>query len=151
VKRKKPLKIWIDADACPKAVKEIVFKTSVRVKIPVVLVANSVLTIPLFELISLIVVGKGDDVADQYIVDHVSVNELVVTADIPLAARIVKAGALAINPRGEIYDEENIGEIESMRNFMKELRDGGAITGGPSAFGPKDVESFANSLNKLLS
>lgn len=144
-------KIWIDADACPKAVKEIVFKATFRVKIPLMLVANAYLTIPHSDLIRLIIVGKGTDVADQYIVDHVEENDLVITADIPLAAKIVEKNAIALNPRGEIYTEENIGEILSMRDFMKELRDGGSITGGPSSFGPRDVQEFANSLNKLLS
>jgi hypothetical protein len=144
-------KIWIDADACPKAVKEIVFKACHRVNIPLMLVANAYLTIPHSDLIRLIIVGKGLDVADQYIIDHVEKYDLVITADIPLAAKIVEKEAVAINPRGEIYTEENIGEILSMRDFMKELRDGGSITGGPSIFGPKDVQQFANSLNKLLS
>lgn len=147
----KPKKLWIDADACPKAVKEIVFKTSFRLSIPLFLVANSYLTIPHSDLIRLIIVDKGDDVADQYIVDNVEANDLVVTADIPLAARVVEKMAVAINPRGEIYTEENIGEVLSMRNFMKDLRDGGSITGGPATFGAKDVSEFANSLNKLLS
>lgn len=151
MKKIKPQKIWIDADACPKAVKEIVFKASARLNLPVFLVANSSLTVPIHELVKLIVVGRGDDVADQYIIDHVEKNELVVTADIPLAAKVVEKGALVINPRGEIYDEENIGEVLSMRNFMKELRDGGSITGGPSAYNQKDSQEFANSLNKLLS
>ncbi len=147
----KPNKIWIDADACPKAVKETVFKASARLNLPVVLVANSYQAIPHSDLVRLIIVDRGDDVADQYIVDHVEKNDLVITADIPLAARIVEKEAVAINPRGEIYTEENIGEILSMRNFMKELRDGGSITGGPSAFSARDVQEFANSLNKLLS
>lgn len=151
MKKNKPTKIWIDADACPKAIKEIVFKASARLTLPVYLVANSTLSVPLHELVKLIVVGKGDDVADQYIVDNVAAGELVITADIPLAAKIVEKGARALNPRGEIYDEENIGEALSMRNFMKELRDGGTITGGPSALNPKAVQEFANSLNKLLS
>ncbi|MGZ3789388.1 MAG: YaiI/YqxD family protein [Bacteriovorax sp.] len=144
-------KIWIDADACPKAVKEIVFKATFRVKIPLMLVANSYLTIPHSDLIRLIIVGKGTDVADQYIVDHVEAHDLVITADIPLAAKVVEKNAIALNPRGEIYTEENIGEILSMRDFMKDLRDGGSITGGPAVFGPRDVQQFANSLNKLLS
>lgn len=143
-------KIWIDADACPKQVKEIVFKAAHRVKVTVVLVANSYQSIPHSELIQLIIVDKGADVADQYIIDHVGVNELVITADIPLAAKIVEKNALGLNPRGEIYTEENIGEILSMRDFMKELRDSGAMTGGPAAFNAKDTESFANSLNQLL-
>lgn len=147
----KATKIWIDADACPKAVKEIIFKTSARLSLPVVLVANAYQTIPHSDLVRLIIVDRGDDVADQYIVDHVENNELVVTADIPLAARVVEKNAVAINPRGEVYTEENIGEALSMRNFMKELRDGGSVTGGPSAFSARDTQEFANSLNKLLS
>ena len=115
------------------------------------LVANSYQTIPHSDLIRLIIVDKGSDVADQYIVDHVEANHLVVTADIPLAAKIVEKDAIAINPRGEIYTVDNIGEALSMRDFMKELRDGGSITSGPSTFGVKDVERFANALNKLLS
>lgn len=147
----RPKKLWVDADACPKLIREIVFKTSFRLKIPLVLVANSYLTIPHTDLIRLVIVEKGDDVADQYIIDHVEALDLVVTADIPLAAKVVEKNAIAINPRGEIYNEENIGEILSMRNFMKDLRDGGSITGGPSSFGPRDVQEFANSFNKLLS
>jgi uncharacterized protein YaiI (UPF0178 family) len=150
-KRDLPTKIWIDADACPKQVKEIIFKASFRKNLKVELVANSYQSIPISELISLKIVGKKLDEADQFIIDHVLENELVITADIPLAAKVVEKGALAINPRGEIYDEENIGEILSMRNFMKELRDGGAITGGPASYGPKDVEHFANSFNKIIS
>jgi uncharacterized protein YaiI (UPF0178 family) len=146
-----PKTIWIDADACPKAVKEILFKASFRLNLPLILVANAYQAIPHNELFKLIIVGKKLDEADQYIVDHVAPFELVITADIPLASKIVEKGAIALNPRGEIYTEENIGEILSMRDFMKELRDGGSITGGPSAFGPKDVQQFANSLNKLLS
>lgn len=147
----KPNKIWIDADACPKTVKEISFKASFRLNIPLILVANSYQTIPHNDLIRLIIVDKGSDVADQYIIENVYKNDLVITSDIPLAAKIVEKLGVAINPRGEIYTEENIGEILSMRDFMKELRDGGSITGGPSAFGPKDLQQFANSLNKLLS
>ena len=148
-KLRTPYKIWIDADACPKAVKEILFKTSARLKIELSLVANAYQAIPISPMITLTIVGKKLDEADQYIVDHVLSGELVITADIPLAAKVVEKEAFALNPRGELYTEENIGEILSMRDFMKELRDGGAITGGPSTFGPKDVEQFANALNKL--
>ncbi len=149
--RIKPKKIWVDADACPKPVKELVFKTSFRLKIYLILVANSYQSIPLSDFIRLVIVDKGADVADQYIIDQVELNDLVVTADIPLAAKVVEKGATAINPRGEIYTEENVGEALSMRDFMKELRDGGSITSGPASFGAKDAERFANSLNKLLS
>ncbi|MEA9358362.1 YaiI/YqxD family protein [Bacteriovorax sp. PP10] len=149
-KLRTPYKIWIDADACPKAVKEILYKTSARLKIELSLVANAYQAIPLSPLITLTIVGKQLDEADQYIVDYVLSGELVITADIPLAAKVVEKEAFALNPRGELYTEENIGEILSMRDFMKDLRDGGAITGGPSTFGPKDVEHFANALNKLF-
>lgn len=150
LKLKTPYKIWIDADACPRPVKEILFKTSARLRIELALVANAYQSIPQSPLISLTIVGKKLDEADQYIIDSVEAYELVVTADIPLAAKIVDKNAYALNPRGELYTEENIGEILSMRDFMKDLRDGGAITGGPASFGAKDIERFANSLNKIF-
>ncbi len=143
--------IWIDADACPKIIKEHIFSFSGRLSIPVTLVANSQMQLPLSPLVKLVIVGKALDEADKYIIEHVKDTDLVITADIPLASEIVNKNAIALNPRGEIYNEDNIGEILSMRNFMKELRDGGAITGGPSSIGQKDVQNFTNSLNKLLS
>lgn len=146
----KDIKIWIDADACPKLVKEVVYKVSRRLKIPVCLVANSYMNIPLDPLITFVKVESGNDVADMYISDHAEADDLIITADIPLAHAIVKKGALAINPRGELYDEENIGERLSMRDFMKDLRDGGLVTGGPEVFGTRDVASFTNSLNRIL-
>lgn len=149
--KNKPNKIWIDADACPKAVKEIVFKTSRRLNVRIILVANSYQTIPQSDLIQLIVVDKGFDAADQHIIDLVEIHDIVITADIPLAATVLKKKAIALNPRGEIYHENNIGSILSMRNLMKELRDSGVITRGPEAFGPKDIKRFADSLNKLTS
>ena len=112
--------------------------------------ANSYMTVPQGGLISSIQVDKGADIADFYIVENVSETDLVITADIPLAALIVEKGATAINPRGELYTEENVRERLSMRDFMKDLRDSGVNTGGPLAFGPKDKERFANSLNRIL-
>lgn len=144
-------KIWIDGDACPKAVKEIVFKASHRLNITVILVANSYQLIPHSNLIKLIVVDKGFDAADNHIIDQVEIHDLVITADIPLAAQVLKKKAIALNPRGEIYNINNIGSILSMRNFMKDLRDAGTITSGPAVFGPRDIKRFADSLNKLLS
>lgn len=144
------MKIWVDADACPKVVKELLFKTSLRLNIPLCLVANSYMNIPFHQLISFIKVDSGDDVADMYIAEHVAPEDLVITADIPLAAEIVNKKAMAINPRGELYDEENVGERLSMRDFMKELRDGGIETGGPESFGVKDKANFANTLNRIL-
>ncbi len=149
--RHRPNKIWIDADACPKAVKEIVFKTSRRLNILIILVANTYQNIPLSDLIQLIVVDKGFDAADQHIIDQVEIHDIVITADIPLAAKVLKKKAIALNPRGEIYTENTIGSILSMRDIMKEFRDAGTITGGPAAFGVKDVKQFADSLNRLIS
>lgn len=147
----KPNKIWIDADACPRVIKEIVFKASRRLNLPIILVANTYQMLPKSALIQMVVVGSGFDAADQYIIDQVEMHDIVITADIPLAAQVVKKKAIALNPRGEIYTENNIGPISSIRDFMKDLRDSGSITGGPAAFGPKDVKKFADSLNRLLS
>lgn len=147
----KPNKIWVDADACPKAVKEIVFKTSRRLNINIILVANTYQNIPQSELIRLIIVDKGFDAADQHIIDQVEIHDIVITADIPLAAKVLKKKAIALDPRGKIYTENNIGSILSLRDFMKEFRDAGIITSGPAAFGPRDVKQFADSLNKLTS
>jgi len=143
-------KIWIDADACPKIVKEIVFKASLRLKVPVCLVANSVMHVPPTPFTSFIQVEKGDDVADFYIVENLNPEDLVITADIPLAALVVEKGAVAIDPRGDLYTEENVRERLSVRDFMKTLRDTGMETGGPPPLTPKDKERFANSLNRLL-
>ena len=143
-------KIWIDADACPKVVKEVVFKFSMRLKIEVILVANSYMNIPQSPLIHFVKVEHGADIADLYISKHCSVEDLIITADLPLAGEVVKKGALAINPRGDLYDEESICEKLSMRDFMTDLRDSGLITGGPSAFSDKDKIAFTNSLNKIL-
>lgn len=142
--------IWIDADACPKIVKEVVFKTSTRLKLKVCLVANSQMHIPLSPFISLITVEQGADVADFYIAENVSKEDLVITADIPLAALIVEKEATAINPRGEIYTEENISERLSVRNFMQDLRDSGLDTGGPPPLGPKDKERFVNAFDRIV-
>jgi uncharacterized protein len=144
------MKIWIDADACPKIIKEVIFKVSERLQIPVILVANSQMHIPHTPLVSLVRVEQGADVADQYIVQHVQADDLVITADIPLAAFVVEKTAIAIDPRGELYTEENVQERLSVRDYMKELRDSGLDTGGPKSFGPKDKENFTNSLNRIL-
>jgi len=143
--------IWIDADACPKIIKEVIFSISQRLQLEVVLVANSSMFIPPSPLIRLVKVSAGADVADSYIVEHVSPNDIVITADIPLAAFIVEKKALALNVRGEVYTEENVRERLSMRDFMKELRDStGMEIGGPETFGPKDKEKFTNSINRIL-
>ncbi len=145
------MKIWIDADACPKIIKEHIFKIAASKKLHVTLVANSQMWIPHSPLFNLIQVDQGADVADNYIVENCSSEDLIITADIPLADHIVKKGAIAINPRGEVYTEENISERLSIRDFMQDLRDSGLQTGGPPPFGTKDKAEFANSLNKILS
>lgn len=143
--------IWVDADACPKVVKEVIYKFSALFKTPACFVVNSHLNIPLSPFLSFVQVEQGDDVADQYIAQRVQGQDLVITADIPLAHQVVHAGVLAINPRGELYDKENVGEKLSMRDFMKDLRDSGLVTGGPDSFSDKDKINFTNTLNKLLS
>lgn len=143
-------KIWIDADACPKAVKEVTFKFSSRMKISVVMVANSYLSVPEGGWVTSIQVGKGDDVADFYIVEHVGEGDIVITADIPLAGQVIEKGAIAIGPRGDLYTQENISERLSVRDFMKDLRDSGVNTGGPLPYGLKDKEKFTNVIHKLL-
>jgi|SRR5580700_7316863 hypothetical protein len=144
------MRIWIDADACPKVVKEIVFKASLRTNTPVVLVANKALAIPLHGLISIIQVPAGFDMADERIIQEIKKGDLVITADIPLADAVIEAGSIAINPRGERYTKDNIKEHLATRDLMAELRDSGFVTKGPKTFGPKEKQAFANALDALL-
>jgi uncharacterized protein YaiI (UPF0178 family) len=144
------VKIWIDADACPRVITEILFRASKRLQIPVCLVANKKLSKHETELIDSIVVADGFDVADDYIAEHAAAADLVITADIPLAARIVAKGGVALDPRGELYTEENVGERLCMRDLMMELREGGLVQGGPSPFSLTDRQRFAASLDRLL-
>mgnify|MGYP003608764976 FL=1 len=144
------MKIWIDADACPQGVKAAVFKAAMRLQIPVTMVANSHMSYPHSSLIDFVLVEAGPDVADKYIADHLNAGDLVITADIPLASIIVERNAVGINPRGEIYTEENVCEHLSMRDFMKDLRDSGLVQGGPPPFSPKDVQNFTNALERTL-
>ncbi len=142
--------IWIDADACPRIVKEIVFKASQRLRLPVRLVANTGLSKHHSELISSVMVTEGFDAADDYIVLHATAKDLVITADIPLAARIVAHGGIALDPRGELYTEENVGERLSLRDLMQELRATGEIRGGPAQLGLTDRQRFASALDRTL-
>jgi uncharacterized protein YaiI (UPF0178 family) len=144
------MRIWIDADACPRVIKEIAFRASERLEIPVSLVANTSLAKHHSRLIDSVVVNEGFDVADDYIAEHAGPEDVVITADIPLAARIVAKGAVGIDPRGEFYTEENVGERLSMRDLMMELRDEGMVRGGPAQFGATDRQRFASSLDTLL-
>ncbi|WP_320174897.1 YaiI/YqxD family protein [Maridesulfovibrio sp.] len=144
------MQIWVDADACPKAVKEILFKTAMRREVKLTLVANQYMTIPASPFIEMVKVGAGFDVADNEIVKLCNAGDLVITADIPLADKIVEKGATGLNPRGELYTEDNIKGILSMRNLMEELRSAGTVSGGPAAFSPKDKQNFTNQLDKFL-
>lgn len=142
--------IWVDADACPGVIKEILYRAAERRQIPTTLVANQMLRTPPSKFIRAIQVANGFDVADAHIVDQVTTGDLVVTADIPLAALVIEKGAHALNPRGEMYTTATIRERLTMRNFMDELRSAGIETGGPNAFSQADRQAFANQLDRFL-
>ncbi|MCL1114040.1 YaiI/YqxD family protein [Shewanella basaltis] len=143
-------KIWVDADACPNAVKEMLFRASERKSIQLMLVANQLVKVPVSPLIKTIRVSSGFDEADNYIVEQLSSGDLVITADIPLAAEAIDKGALVLNPRGTVYTTENIKQILTMRDFMEEMRSSGVHTGGPSSFSQADKHTFAQALDKWL-
>ncbi len=144
------MKILVDADATPKEVKEILFKTSKRLKLNLILVANQKMKTPKSELIKSIVVAQGFDEADNYIVEILEKGDLVISADIPLADRIIEKNGFVLTPRGNILDEDNIGEKVAMRNLMEELRSGGMESGGPPPFNKKDKVKFSRELDKFL-
>lgn len=144
------MQIWVDADACPGVIKEILYRAAERTRRPLVLVANQWLKVPPSPYIRAVQVPKGFDVADRHIADAVQAGDLVVTADIPLAAAVLEKGARALNPRGELYTPENIRQLLDMRNFMDTLRSSGVETGGPPAFSHADRQAFANQLDRLL-
>jgi len=143
--------IWVDADACPKAIKEILFRAANRVGMPLTLVANQALQVPRSRYIRSIQVAAGFDVADNHIVQQAEAGDLVITADIPLAAEVIAKGCLALNPRGDLYTEDNIRQRLNMRDFMDTLRSSGVDTGGPASFSQTDRQAFANQLDRLLS
>ncbi len=143
--------IWIDADATPRDVKEIVFRAAKRLGIPTILVANQRLDPPLGNpMITAVRVEGGPDVADQYIVDHAVAGDLVVTQDIPLAALLVPSSIVVLDPRGEEHTEETIGERLSVRNLMESFRSAGVVTGGPPPWHPRDKAAFASALDRAL-
>ena len=144
------MKIWVDADACPNVIKDIIFRASERTKTYVTLIANQYIFTPPSKYINAIQVHQGFDVADDEIVKRINSGDLVITADIPLASDSIQKGALALNPRGELYTTENIKARLQMRDFMETLRNSGVDTGGPKALNHKDREKFANNLDKLL-
>jgi uncharacterized protein len=144
------MRIWIDADACPGAVKEIVIRAAERLRIEVVFVANKPLNLPRSERLSTVHVGQGLDVADAHIAKNAVPGDLAVTQDIPLAAELVKKGVVTLGLRGETFTEENVDERLSIRDFMHELREGGVMTGGPKGYGPKERQQFAAALDRAL-
>jgi|SRR5215217_118296 len=145
------MKIWVDADACPGPVRDILLRASQRLKVPLVFVANRAMNLPRAEFVSTVQVGAGLDVADQHIATSARKGDLAVTQDIPLAALLVPRGVVTLDPRGELFSEENIAERLSVRNFMQELRESGVTTGGPSGFNAQDRQRFAAALDRELS
>jgi hypothetical protein len=145
------MKLWIDADAAPRDVKEIVYRTARRLQLETVLVANQRLSTPLdHPYVTTVRVEGGPDIADRYIAEHAEPGDVAVTADIPLAARLVEKRVTVLDPRGEQYSEENVGERLAVRDFMDDLRGAGLATGGPRPYGPKDRQSFAAALDRVL-
>lgn len=143
--------IWIDADAAPRDVKEIVFRAALRLQIRTVLVANQRMSTPSNNPhVSTVWVQGGPDVADQHIIDHASTGDLAITADIPLAAILVEKGIIVLDPRGEQYNEENVRERLSIRDFMDSLRGAGVETGGSRPYGTREKQAFAASLDRIL-
>lgn len=144
------MKIWVDADACPAVIKEILFKAAERTGVVVTLVANRPLRIPSSRYITFVQVFAGLDVADNEIVKRLVAGDLVITADIPLAANVIEKGGAALNPRGELYSAENIRARLSVRDFMETLRAGGIDIGGPPVLNNNDRQNFANQLDRFL-
>lgn len=144
------MQIWVDADACPVVIKDILFRAAERTGLPLTLVANQPMRIPPLRGITFLRVAAGLDVADNEIVKRLGPGDLVITSDIPLAAKVIEKGGQALNPRGELYSTETIGERLTMRDFMDTLRSSGIETGGPPTLNQRDRQLFANQLDKLL-
>jgi uncharacterized protein YaiI (UPF0178 family) len=144
------MQIWMDGDACPKPIKDILFRTAVRNKTLLFVVSNHALTTPPSPYIKRHQVAAGFDVADNHIIEQMEPGDLVITADIPLANDVVNKGGWALNPRGELYSINNMRQLLAQRNMNEALRGGGMISGGPPKFGPKEIQRFANQLDKFL-
>lgn len=142
--------IWIDADACPKAIKDILFRTSKRLQVALVLVANQSMHIPNSDLIRIITVPHGADIADNRIIDEMSANDIVITGDIPLAARVVEKRGIAIGTRGELFDDNSVQSRLASRNLMEQFRAAGMETSGPKPQNNKDIQAFANQLDRTV-
>ena len=144
------LTIWVDADACPKPIKSLIYRASDRLKVPVVLVANGFLQKPPHPLVSVVQVSKGFDVADSVILERLTEGDLVVTQDVPLAAEVVDQGSFAVNPRGTWYDKESVKAYLRRRNEREEKREAGLVQGGPAPFGPRETRQFARVFDQFL-
>lgn len=144
------MRVWIDADACPRAAKDLVVKFALKRQFEVVLVAGQPQTKPGLAIVKLIVVPSGPDAADDYLVEHAVLGELVICSDIPLADRLVKKGVAALDPRGKEFDAQNMGERLAVRNLFTDLREQGQLSGGPAPFGEREKQAFANALDRIL-
>ncbi len=144
------MQIWVDADACPNVVKEVIFRAAERLQMTTTLVANQYIRTPPSKVISSLQVPQGFDAADDLIVERMDKLDLVITADIPLADQVISKGGFALNPRGTLYTKENVRSHLSRRDMMEELRAAGTVTGGPAALDKKDVAQFANALDRHL-
>lgn len=144
------MRILVDADACPKVIKQIIYRAAVRTKTTTIFVANHILMIPKSIYLQTIQVSSGFDVADAKIIQDLEKDDLVITADIPLADAVISKGGTAIDPRGKLYTINNIKQILSIRNTNAELRSAGMISGGPATLSTKEIQAFANSLDKFL-
>ncbi|WP_339525278.1 YaiI/YqxD family protein [Pseudomonas sp. EA_35y_Pfl2_R111] len=144
------MRVWIDADACPKAAKDQVVKFALKRRFEVLLVAGQAQIKPAYSCVRLIVVPSGPDAADDYLVEHALPGELVICSDVPLADRLVKKGVAALDPRGREFDERNMGDKLAVRNLFTELREQGQVGGGQPPYGERDKQAFANSLDRIL-
>ena len=144
------MRIFIDADACPKPIKEILYKAAIRTNTKLILVANQFMQTPISPLITTIQVAKVFDEADNRIVEEIDAGDIVVTADIPLASSVIEKDGIALNPRGRLYTKDSIKHQLAMRNLMEQLRNDQMISGGPKSFSKDDTQAFANQLDKLL-
>jgi uncharacterized protein YaiI (UPF0178 family) len=144
------VRIWVDADACPRAIQDILLRASRRLEVELIFVANKPLRVPSSPHVRALRVRAGSDEADRRIIQEATEGDLVITADVPLAAEAVGEGLHVLSPRGELFTEENVGERLAMRDLMDDLRSGGLETGGPAAFGRAERQAFANQLDRLL-
>ena len=144
------MRIWVDADACPKVIKDILFRVAERTGVPVTLVANQPVAVPRIPSVQAVQVERGFDIADNEIVRRCEAGDLVITADIPLAAEVIDKSATALNPRGELYTRENVRQRLNMRDFLDTMRASGVHTGGPPALDQRDRQAFANALDRFI-